>query len=149
MARISDVEMADRLSRRRSRVIPLLALLFISGQAMYFGTVAEPMRNVDAVRIAAWLVWALALLLLLATGGGFFRKKSVRALMEEDVTLENRRRGIAFGFWTAMLSAVALYPLAMMEEVTAREAVHIVVTFGIGAALLRFAILERRALADG
>ncbi|HYJ30148.1 MAG TPA: hypothetical protein VEW25_07400 [Allosphingosinicella sp.] len=150
MAQISDVEMADRLSRRRSRVIPLLALLFISGQAMYFGNVvAEPMRNVDAVRIGAWLVWALALLLLLATGGGLFRSKSVRALMEDDVTVENRRRGIAFGFWTAMLTAVALYPLSMVEDLSAREAIHIILTFGIGAALLRFAVLERRALRDG
>jgi hypothetical protein len=149
MAQISDVEMADRLSRRRSRIIPLLALLFISGQAMYFGNVAEPMRNVDVVRISAWLVWALALLLLLATGGGLFRKKSVRALMEDDVTIENRRRGIAFGYWTAMLTAVALYPLAMAENVTAREAVHIIVSLGIVGALIRFAMLERRALRDG
>ncbi|HZF95315.1 MAG TPA: hypothetical protein VEZ20_10650 [Allosphingosinicella sp.] len=149
MAQISDVEMADRLSRRRSRMIPVLALLFISGQVLYFGNMTEPMRTVDTVRISAWLVWALALLLLLATGGGFFRKKSVRALMEDDVTVQNRSRAVAFGFWTAMLAAVTLYPFAMAQNVTAREAVHIIVTFGIGAALLRFAMLERRALRDG
>ena len=149
MSTASDVEKADRLARRRARVIPLLALLFISGQAMYFGNVAAPMRTVDTVRIAAWVVWALALLLLLATGGGFFRSKAVRALMEDETTVHHRRRGVATGFWVGMIAAVALYVLSFFEELTARETAHLVISFGIGAALLRFAFLERRALRDG
>ena len=148
MTEHSDVETADRLSRRRSRLLPVMAIVFIAGQAVYFGE-AEPLRTVDTVRIGAWLVWALALLLLLATGGGFLRRKSVRALMEDDVTRDNRRRGVALGFWAAMLSAIAVYALTMVEPVAAREAVHIVLTTGIGAALLRFAFLERRALGHG
>ena len=149
MPPISDVEMADRLSRKRSRLLPVIALVFISGQAMYLGNAAEPLRTVDTVRIAAWLIWALALLLLLATGGGLFRKKSVRALMEDEVTRENRRRGLAVGFWAAMLTAVVLYPLSLVDPFTAREAIHIVMSTGIGAALLRFAFLEGLALRDG
>ena len=149
MPPISDVEMADRLSRKRSRLLPIIALVFLSGQAMYLGNAVEPLRTVDTVRITAWLVWALALLLLLATGGGLLRKKEVRALMEDEVTQENRRRGLAMGFWAAMLTAVILYPLSVADPFTAREALHIVMSIGIGAALLRFTVLERRALRDG
>jgi len=32
---------------------------------------------------------------------------------------------------------------------TAREAIHLVLTLGVGGALLRFGLLERRALKDG
>lgn len=149
MPTASDVEIADRLSRKRSRLLPLLALLFISGQAMYFGNASQPLRTVDTVRIGAWLVWALALLLLLATGGGLFRSRSVRSLMEDEVTIEHRRRGLVAGFWAAMAAAVLLYPISIAEPVTAREALHIVVTAGIGVALLWFGWLERRALKDG
>jgi hypothetical protein len=37
----------------------------------------------------------------------------------------------------------------MMETVGAREAIHITVSIGIAAALVRFGMLERRALRDG
>ena len=149
MTASSDMEKAERLTRKRARIIPVLALVFIAGQAMYLGNAAEPLRTVDGVRLGAWLVWALALLLLLATGGGLFRSKEVRALMEDESTRQHRQRALSIGFWAAMLGAVALYALTLFEDVTAREAVHIILTIGIGAALLRFATLERRALRDG
>jgi cation transport ATPase len=146
---ISDIETAERLGRRRARVVPVFALVFMSGQAMYLGNAAEPLRAVDTVRIVAWLIWALALLLLLATGGGLFRSRAVRQLMEDETTKEHRRRGIAMGFWATMLSGVVLYLLAVFEDVTAREAIHIMLSFGIGTALVSFAYHERRAMRDG
>jgi len=146
---MSDSERAEKLTRRRARILPVLALFFISGQAMYLGNVTQPTRDVDTVRISAWLVWAFALLLLLATGGGFFRKREVRALMEDETTVEHRRRGIVMGFWAAMLCAVGLYVLSAFEPISARETMHLVLSFGIGAALLTFAYHERRALRDG
>ncbi|MBX3563342.1 MAG: hypothetical protein KF730_02080 [Sphingomonas sp.] len=149
MAYETDQEIAERLTHRRARVLPAMALIFLSGQAIYFGNAAQPMRAVDATRISAWLVWALALLLLLATGGGLFRSRKVRALLNDELSREHRLRAIAFGFWAAMLTCVAAYILSAFEPVTAREAIHRVLTLGVGAALLRFGMLERRALKDG
>lgn len=149
MAQETDQELAERLTRRRARVLPLMAIIFISGQSVYFSDVAEPMRAVDATRISAWLVWALALLLLLATGGGLFRSSKVRALLNDEGTRAHRLRAIAFGFWAAMLACVAVYVSSAFKPVTAREAVHLVLTLGVGGALLRFGMLERRALRDG
>ena len=149
MIRETDQEIAERLTRRRARLIPILAVLFVAGQATYFGGPAAPLRTVDTVRISAWLVWALALLFLLATGGGYFRSKAVRALLNDETTREHRGRALAAGFWAAMLACVVMYVLSAYEPVSAREAIHLVLTVGVAMALIRFGQLERRALASG
>ena len=146
MVQQSDMEIAERLQRRRARLVILLAVMFVAGQAVYFGNMQDPERLVDQVRVSAWFVWALALLLLLATGGGLFRSASVRALLNDEGTRAHRASALAFGFWAAMAGCILLYIVTMFEAVGAREAVHIVLSFGIGAALLRFGMLERRSL---
>ena len=66
----NDTEIADRLGRRRSRVTIVVAIYFIAGQAVYLGQPAhDPLRLVDKVRISAWLVLAVVLMILLATNG--------------------------------------------------------------------------------
>lgn len=149
MAQETDQELAERLTRRRARILPVMAVIFIAGQGVYFSDAAQPMRAVDATKISAWLVWALALLLLLATGGGLIRSKKVRALLNDDVTRDHRLRAIAAGFWVAMAGCVVVYVLSAFEPMTAREGIHLVLTMGVGAALMRFGMLERRALRDG
>ena len=145
----SDVETADRLSRRRSRMLPALAVLFLSGQAIYALGPDDPTRTVDQLKVAAWLLWAVALLLLLATGGSLFRSRKVRALMEDESTRANRARAYAAGFWIAVSTAIGIYVLTAFDEVKPREALHIVVTAAIAGALISFGLLERRAHRDG
>jgi hypothetical protein len=148
MAEREDVALADRLSRRRARLLGVLGLLFLAGQAVYFGE-GRMDRAVDQVRISAWLVWAAMLLIVFAFGGGWLRGGSVRALMEDELTRQNRLRAASAGFWAAMIAAIGLYGLSLIEPLTGREAIHILLTAGVAAALLRFAQLERRALKDG
>ena len=145
----TDHETAERLSRRRARLLPFMAVIFIAGQGVYFGDVAEPMRAVDATKISAWLVWALALLLMLATGGGLLRSRKVRALLNDEATRDHRLRALAAGFWAAMAGCLVIYVLSALEPMNAREGVHLVLTMGVGVALIRFGMLERRALRDG
>jgi membrane protease YdiL (CAAX protease family) len=145
----SDVETADRLSRRRARALPVLAILFLSGQAIFALGPDDPARAVDQAKVAAWLVWALALLFLLATGGGAFRSKRVRALMDDEATRAHRARAYAVGFWLAVGTSVGIYALTAFDRVMPREALHIVVTAAIAGALLTFGILEHRAHRDG
>ena len=47
-----------------------------------------------------------------------------------------------------MGGAIILYMFDMFEPVRGRDAIHIIMTAGIGAALLTFGRLERRALRD-
>ncbi|HEY0012311.1 MAG TPA: hypothetical protein VGB79_05605 [Allosphingosinicella sp.] len=146
----SDIETADRLSRRRARMLPVLAIIFLTQQATYFvSRVEDGTRSVDHVKIAAWLVLTIVMLLMLTTGGFWFKSRNVRALMDDEVTVANRTAGMRIGFLAAMLGAIALYFVTFFEPVSGREAIHMITTIGIGAALLRFGFLERRAHRDG
>jgi hypothetical protein len=145
----SDIETADRLTRRRARAMPALAVIFLSQQISYFaGQLEDGTRTVDHLKVAAWLVLSIVMLLGLATGGFWFRPKNVRALMDDEVTRANRAEAFRVGFLAAMIAAIALYFVTLFEPVGGREAIHILMTVGIAAALLRFGLLERRALQE-
>ena len=143
----TDVERADRISRRRARMFPILGIYFIAGQAVFFRQAAEPTR-IAQFKISAWLVWALVLLIAFAFAGGHFRGKAVRALVEDEVAVANRAKGYAAGFWAAAAAAIALYVINMFEPVSGRDAIHLILTALVGAAMIRFGTLERRALRE-
>lgn len=149
MEQENATEVAERLTRRRARIMPAFGLFFIVWQANFLSAPEAPARLVDHIKISAWFVWALVLLLLLVTGGGFFRGREVRALMNDELTRENRRTGYTYGFWAAVGSAIGLYAVALFEPVSGREAVHIVLTAAIATALMMFGALERRQLRNG
>ena len=144
----TDFEIADRISRRRARMLPMLGVYFLAGQAIFFRHASEPER-IASIKISAWLVWAVVLLLALAFAGGQFRGAKIRALVEDEVSRANRARGYAAGFWGGCIAAIALYVLTMFEPVGGREAIHIILTATVACALIRFGTLERRALKDG
>jgi len=147
---MSDIDVADRLSRRRARMLPMLAILFLTQQASFFaGRAEDAVRTVDHVKIGAWLILSIVLLLALATGGFWLKPAKVRALMNDDVTRMNRAEAFRVGFLATMIAAIALYFLTLFEPLDGREAIHLLVTVGIAAALLRFGALERRAHRDG
>ncbi|MDB5681888.1 MAG: hypothetical protein JWO16_1693 [Sphingomonas bacterium] len=148
---MTDAETADRLVRRRARMIPALAAIFIAQQASYFsGTrLGEGDRLVDHFAISAWLALSSVLLIVFATGGGWFRSAGVRALTNDESTRANRAEGFRIGFLATMVGAIALYFISLFEPLSGREAIHVLMTVGIAAALMRFGMLERRALRDG
>lgn len=143
-------EEADRLARRRARMSVVMGIYFLAGQAIFlfndssFGTT----RIVDRVRLGGWLAWAVVLMVGLATGG-LWRNRAVRDLLNDEGTRLHRARAFAWGFWAAMAMGIAVHVVAMFEPITALEAVHLIVSAGVGVAVLRFGIQERRALADG
>jgi len=148
VTKYSSSEIAERLSRKRSRMLFVLAALFMSQQVTYFSGMHDPARTVDHVKIAAWLVLSVVLLLMLATGGAWLRSSEVRALLNDEATREHRRTGLVNGFWAACLTAIIIYAVDMFEPISGRDTVHIILTVAIAAALLTFARLERRAHRD-
>ena len=148
MTEYSSSEIAERLSRKRSRMLFVLAALFMSQQVTYFSGMHDPARTVDHVKIAAWLVLSVVLLLMLATGGAWLRSSEVRALLNDEATREHRRTGLVNGFWAACLTAIIIYAVDMFEPISGRDTVHIILTIAIAAALLTFARLERCAHRD-
>ena len=146
---MSVAEKADFLSKRRARMLPALAVIFLSQQASFFSqmTGAEHI-SAEKAKITAWLVLSVVLLLGLSTKGFWLESKEVRNLVDDENTRANRNEAMRWGFLFAMVSAIGIYVLTMFDTVTGREAVHIVMSFGIAAALLRWGILEKRAHRD-
>jgi hypothetical protein len=146
----TDVAKAEKLARSRARVMAAQAVLFLSWQFLFVSAGADGgARTVDHVRLSAWMVWSVVLLVLLATGGGWIRGRKVRPLLDDELTRSHRARAYAFGFWAAMASAILLYAVDMADPVTSRAAIHVIVSAGIGVALLTFSILDRRSRAPG
>jgi predicted permease len=140
-------EKAEYLSKRRARMLPALAAIFLAQQASYFSTPVAP-RSVDTVKISAWLVLSIVLLAALATKGFWFHSSEVRNLIDDENTRANRNHAMRSGFLFAMGAGVCVYVLTMFEPVTAREAVHIMMSAGIATALIQWGFLERRAYRD-
>ncbi|HEX2763546.1 MAG TPA: hypothetical protein VHM92_06830 [Allosphingosinicella sp.] len=144
MSDIADVEAAERFGKRRVRIFFVQAVFFILWQTHFYAPSHEgALRAVDRFKISAWFVWVLALLLLLATGGALFRSRAVRALLNDELTRRNRTMAYVYGFWAAVGAAIGVYFVAMFEFVSAREAIHIVLSAAIGTAMLTFAFKER------
>jgi uncharacterized membrane protein len=143
-------EKAEYLSKRRARILPILAVIFLSQQASFFSQMSGGEHvTAEKAKISAWLVLSVLMLFGLATKGFWLERKEVRDLIDDENTRANRNEAMRWGFLFAMGSAIAVYVLTMFENVTGREAVHIVLSFGIAAALLRWGVLERRAHRDG
>jgi uncharacterized membrane protein len=145
---MSVAEKAEYLSKRRARMLPALAVIFLSQQVTYFTTV----RGYDAVptvKISAWLVLSIVLLAALATKGFWFQPKAVRDLIDDENTRANRNDAMRWGFILSMAAAIGIEVLTMFDTVKAREAIHIIMSTGLAAALIRWGYLERRAYRDG
>ncbi|MBV8685607.1 MAG: hypothetical protein JOZ90_07710 [Alphaproteobacteria bacterium] len=145
----SDVETAERLSSRRASLLAAMAILFLSGQAIYALGPDDPGGTADRLKVAAWLIWALTLLFLLGSGGSLFRSRRVRAMMNDETTRAHRGRAYAVGFWLAVGTSIGIYLLTAFDRVAPREAIHVILTAAIGGALATFGLLERRAHRDG
>ena len=144
MTDIRDIEKAEKIGRSRARMFAVQAILFASWQGFYFGAMEGEVRTVDTVKIWTWLVWVIALLAALATGGGLMRSRNVRALLNDELTRANRGQAYLAGFWAAMVAAIGFYVIDLFDPVEAREVIHAIVSAAIAAALITFAVRERR-----
>jgi len=147
---MSVAEKAEYLSKRRERMLPALAVIFLSQQVTFFSTVNSPgSHSAYNAKIWAWLVLSIVLLLALSTKGFWLERKEVRDLIDDENTRANRNDAMRWGFLFSMAAAIAVYALTMFDAtVTTRDAVHIVMTAGIATALIRWGMLERRAHRD-
>jgi hypothetical protein len=139
-------ERAEYLSKRRARMLPFLALIYLSQQVTYFSALQSPTHMSSHVfRISAWLALSAVLLAALATKGFWLQPREVRDLIDDEHTRANRLDALRLGFVFAMLTGMGVYFLDQFEPLTAGAAAHLILTFGLGAALIRFGALERRA----
>jgi hypothetical protein len=148
MNQASDVERAERIGRSRARLFAVQAILFLTWQANFLLD-AEGRWGSSPVKVSIWLLWVVTLLLLLATGGGLLRARSLRVLLNDELTRRNRTLAYVTGFWAAVGACMGLYVVGMFEPVAGRDALHITLSAAIAAALLTFALRERRSAREG
>ena len=143
-------ERADHLSKRRARLLPALALIYFAQQASFFSALGSGQhRDVDHFKIGAWVVLSVVLMLALVTKGFWLQPREVRDLIDDEGTRANRLEAMRIGFLFACGAALVAYFIVEFEPLTVGEAAHLVLSFGLGAALIRFGMLERRAHRDG
>jgi heme/copper-type cytochrome/quinol oxidase subunit 2 len=140
---VHDVEKAERMGRVRSRVFFVLAIVFFAGQSLYF--TSSPATRDSHARVGAWLILVILILMLLATGGFLLSGRKVRDLLNDETSRLNRLASQALGFWVTIVASLVLYVESMFDPLTFNEGVHILVTLGVGSALISFAVRERRA----
>lgn len=150
MSQRSVSEKADYLSRRRARMLPFLAIIYFTQQFSFLSALGDGThRDVDHFKIGAWVALSIVLLFALASKGFWFQPKEVRELIDDESTRANRLDAMRLGFLFACGAAIAAYFVAEFQPLTVGETAHLVLTFGLGAALIRFGVLERRAHKDG
>jgi cytochrome bd-type quinol oxidase subunit 2 len=148
MSERSPADRAEQLSRRRARMLPVLALLLLLQQGSFFTDHSAGDRTVDHFKISAWLVLSAVILFALWTGGSWFQPKEVRELLNDEATRAHRLQAFKIAFAASMIGCIFLYFLTMFSQVETREAIHIILTIGLVAALVSFGALERRAFRE-
>lgn len=144
---MTETQLADRIANRRSVAAISLAIAMVAAQVIGF-----PETAVDRpqwIHIGAWIVWGTILLLFLVWGGGLWRDRALRATLNDESTQAHRQRALTFGFWAALTTACIVYAASWYEPISGREGARLILTATIAGALLRFGMLERRALRDG
>ncbi len=139
-----SAEAADRLSRRRVRVLQVVMILFAAQAGR--PQIDMPDRAVEYVGHFAWLVMAFVLFMVLRTGGFWLRDPALRRLANDEVTQAHRAEAMEWGFTAAMATAIGGCVVASLTAMPSVFAFKLVILIGLFVAVFRFVKLERAAL---
>jgi hypothetical protein len=129
---------AERMIRRRALGAVVLAILLIASQGSRMG---------GGETLWSWGLWAAAVLAFVLWASGAFRGRATKSLLNDESSEDNRRRALICGFWVALASAAICFGLTFVKDYGPRDAIQVIVTAGVAAALLNFGAAERRGLA--
>lgn len=137
----ASVERAERASSLRAAFMAVGAFIVALNAWLQWG-------NANSLRpggpSALWVLLVVAWTAVLATGGGLALGKRMRALINDELSLRNRARAIAAGFYAMLAAALALYFLAWKADVASGDAVRAIAAAGLSTALLTYSRLEQR-----
>ena len=138
----SDIDKAERYSSSRSALMAVMAVILLINTVIGVGDEANSMR--PWLRHGSWAVMIGLWLVVLATGGGLALSRSIRSVMNDEVSLLNRSKALQAGFWAAALLGLGLYFASRELNLSAHEAIRILVNLTLAVALTRYAWLEMR-----
>lgn len=133
------IEGAERASRGRAIVMAIAALVLLINAAIQWGNphYAEP-----GVRNGSWILVVAIWMFILANGGGLRLGGRMRELLNDELSLRNRARAVAAGFYLMLAAGMAVYAATWRIEIATADAIKLVTAVGLSAALLVYAWLE-------
>ena len=147
----SDYEWAEELAKRKLRLLAGLTLVFIAFQGYVLlqpGYVTPGLTLTPGVKLPAFIVWAAALLFLFRLPGGFLRLRAngrARDVMSDEAVRARKLIALEISFWVMVAGGAALYLGSMLWPIDLREALHLLITVGVGTCNLTYVGLELRA----
>ncbi|TMJ12888.1 MAG: hypothetical protein E6G94_12785 [Alphaproteobacteria bacterium] len=138
---MTEVERADRMSRGGVYIKALAAAVLLLNVWLQYG---DAEYSAAGPRGGSWLVLIGLWVVVLWTGGGFMLSRRLRSLLNDELSLQNRSRALAFGFYAALALAMLVYVANWYVPVATGDAMKIVSAGALSAALLCYAWLEWR-----
>jgi hypothetical protein len=135
----ATIEGAERASRSRAIVMAMAAIVLLINAAIQWG---NPHYVEPGVRAGSWIFVIAAWMFILANGGGLRLRGRMRALLNDELSLRNRARALAAGFYTMLAAGLALYAATWWIEIAAGDAIKAITAVGLATALLVYAWLE-------
>jgi hypothetical protein len=139
--KVYNVEQAERATWARASVMAIAAAVLLINSVIEIG---DPVYSAFNLRSGVWILLIGLWLVILAAGGGLTRDRLTKSLMNDELSLQNRSRALAFGFYAGIVVALAVYAAAWFEPLSAHDALRLVSGIGVSAALGRYAWLEFR-----
>lgn len=133
------IEGAERASRGRAILMAIAAVVLLINMAIQWGNphYAEP-----GVRGGSWILVIALWMFILANGGGLRLGGRMRELLNDELSLRNRARALAAGFYLMLASGIAVYVATWRIEIATADALKLVTAAGLATALLVYAWLE-------
>jgi hypothetical protein len=137
----NEIERAEGLSRARALLMAIAAAVLLINAVIQYG---QPVYAGSGVRGASWLVVVGLWMFILWNGGGLRLRGRMRTLLNDELSLQNRGRALAAGFYASLAAGLGVYVVNWSSPVATGDALKIVTAAGLCAALLRYAWLEWR-----
>lgn len=131
-------ESAERLVKLRAIVAIVLSILLIVTQGQRMSDAGD--------NLLSWAVWGVVVLVFFIWAAGLLRSRAVRILANDESSELHRRRALETGFWVMLAAAATCFALSFVKSFPPRDAIQVIVTCGIAAALLNFGVSERQGM---
>ena len=138
----------EKLSEHRRWLLVAFGVSFLLWQACSLEIVKhldgpiEPIASLIA--LAAVVIWLASLLLLFARFSRRRMDAPTRAVLEDELVRDIRRLAFSTGYAFMLLVSAVLLAASFYTDVTARDAINLVLVTGVVAPVFAFAWLEGR-----
>src|SRR5687768_14986377 len=116
------IEGAERASRGRAVLMAIAAAVLLLCAALQWG---NPDYLRPGARGGSWILLIALWMFLLANGGGLRLRGRMRELLNDELSLRNRARALAAGFYATLAAGLAVYAAGWQVEIATGDAIRL------------------------